>query len=380
MKGKSDALKYLEGSKYNKSYYLPSVTAIMQTFWTNPKTLFHYAAKGCAKYLIGKNADIVCKHTGLMDDIGEVKDGTYLLVKYISIRYPAQAGRLNQILDEAWCDYEEIPHGSWNKYCDEKNRPYRNMIMHLMPYIFCLMPENDSPYQWRNYMDKNDRRIGGCCFAFSTGRLQNAIRRRNSQRADGSNSVLYLRSCLYRGIDDEKIERLAYSLIVDLKEDFARFNADFQCIMRILGAIFTVAPLIKDGRFFREQEARLILVNPGFSNVGRNGFCVPARMSTGFRQMGLQPIDLMQSIMLSPHGDKAKIRKQVMNLCQSAKGKVLKSLIDETVVRNYITFDGVVDEAYENSVIETLAENRSASVLSQEEYLATLPNEETRHV
>lgn len=359
---KSDALKYFEGLRYNKSYDLPSVAAIMQTFWTKPKELYHYAADGRVKYLLGKRADIVCKHTGLMDDVAEVRGGTYLLVKYISVCYPDQAEAIKRILDEAWCEYEKIPHGSWNEYHDEANHPKRNMIMHLMPYVFCLMPEKDSPYQWRNYMDKNDRSIGGCCFGFSADELRRAIKTRNLQLAAKTSSVLQICPCLYRRIDDEKIEKLVYSLIVDLKEEFVTFDADFQSVMRILGAIFTIAPLIKDEEFFREQEVRLILVSPGFGDGTEKSFVVPARKSTGFGEIKIQPIDLIQSIMLSPQGDKTKLRKHVVRLCPSAKSKVVKSIINESVVKNYITFAGDVDDVYENTIIETLAKDRSAIV------------------
>lgn len=359
------------------SYDLPSVVKVLGTFKKNYAVLLHYAAKGCVKYLLGKRADIVCKHTALMDDVGEVKIGTYLLTNYLGVRYPDVANWLEMFLDEAWREYERMPHGGWDEYEDDADHPVRNMILHLMPYVFCLMPERDSPYQWRNYMDKSDRTVGGCCFAFSTRRLQGAVKKRNAKLAVDSNSVLYLGPCLYREKDDENIELLAYSLMVDLESDLKTFNCSLQSRHRVLGAVFTLAPLIKDERFFREQEVRLMLVSPALSSKnGAKELIVPARRSTDFRLIELLPIDLLKSIMLSPQGDKAKLCRQIARLCPPSKKIVVKSQIDESVIKNYITLNTPLRDEYEAYVIESLAKDRTIAVMSQEEFLSAHFKEE----
>ena len=253
---KSEALKYFEGERYNQSYDLPHIAAFLDSLKANVKALYHYTAKGNAKYIVGDNAVITCKHTGLMDDVGEVREGTYILTEHIGSRYPDKAKAIKEELDKAWDEYEkfrQLSRANWQTYEDTGNRPL-DMIMHVMPHIFCVTLQADAPYQWRNYTDKKDKSIGGYCFSFNADKLGSAIKRRNDAeltKVDGNMSALQLMPCFYKEIDDMKIMRLADSLVQDIERDLI-VASTIENMTRILGAIFTVAPLIKNRKFYRE--------------------------------------------------------------------------------------------------------------------------------
>ena len=91
-------------------------------------------------------------------------------------------------------------------------------------------------------------------------------------------------------------------------------------------------------------------------------------------------VENLSSIMLSPQGDTKELRNHLLEVCPEAKGMVIESRVHESVVENYITRTGAIDDGYENRVLAKLEKDNTASIISQEEYLANLQKETSDHV
>ena len=233
-----------------------------------------------------------------------------------------------------------------------------------MPYLFSVTPNEESPYQWRNYTDKKN---GGYCFCFDYHGFYQALRDR---RRGEVNVALLFAPCLYIGLNDGSIEELFLALLDDYKcefEKYSRCNDPLslpKLVQSLQGGILTIAPLIKHCKWAHESEWRLILV-PGQTSCDAQ--YRPSGLSDTFHCS--HPIDLMTSIKISPHGNTRDLRKHAESINIEAKPLLEESLVDKSFARHYIVLDSdKLNEAYEEYVLN---HSKDAEIKSQDAFLST---------
>ena len=227
----------------NIGYMVDVVNSLRPTIG---EEVFHYVSMDKATYTLRPDGDINCGHSNFMNDHLESWQGCLEFLKYIKKRLsPAPY----QVLETNLRENSAVAKLTTSGYSC------------FMPYIFCVMPEKDSVYQWRNYTDKQK---GGYCFAFNLNLLRETIRCRNARY--GTFSSMFLAPCFYIGEDDDLIDTFMNTFInviarAELKDIEANFGTTkgIPSILNVISAIFTLAPLFKDKKWKREQEYRLIL-------------------------------------------------------------------------------------------------------------------------
>ena len=322
--------------------------------------LYHYVRKDKASYVLKPKADISCGHTSCQNDQCEICTGCSAFIEHChkmqllsssQLQILMSLLRYNLILPEL--KGMELLNGL------PGNPP-------AMPWIFCTTPNDDSPYQWRNY---TDRKEGGYCYCFDVGKLEKTIRRRNEQHKD---SALILLPCLYLGKDDDAIGQIFSALQKDLQHDISIVKGcenpsmvDQQVWNRLQGAILTVAPLIKHRKWEHEEEWRLVLTRG--CNLSAEQY-----LSSKLSEVCGHPIKLMTAIKVSPQGDAPKLREYIESLNRDASRLVATSGINSSVVEHYIKLeDYKLDPRYEDYI---LCQPIDGEVLSQTEFLADLEN------
>ncbi len=355
---KSKGLLELESCYYNRfvdngkglDEFYDVLTKLCQTV---PNKLYHYVRKDSAFHTLAKN-DIFCGHTSRMNDPCEVCLGCTEFIKYC---------RRKAVLDEMHLQaLENILRA------DLAFARLQNQYPAFMPYIFCMMPEEEAVYQWRNYTSKEN---GGYCFCFDVAKLNEAIRMVR-RKMDGASTLLLLK-CFYVGQDDGAIEQLFDALVGYLNKPLQIFAKDaaplnnISNLICIKGVIFTIASLIKDKKWANEQEWRLMLI-PGCTS------CDKQYKGIGLTDCKKAPVQLMSMIIISPHGDQTSLKENLKRLNPDAAKIAIDSCIDKSVVDNYIAIqDKYLDRQYEEYVLEVLGKNRQVKIIPQEEYVVKHP-------
>ena len=280
--------------------------------------VFHYVGMDKSKFIFGAEGDIFCGHSNFMNDKLESWQGCLEFLKYLKNRLPTEPYRvLESHLRENSAQAKLTTSG----------------YSYFMPYVWCVMPERDSVYQWRNYTDKQK---GGYCFGFNLNLLRETIKCRNSRY--GVYSSLFLAPCFYIGEDDDLIttfmttfiDVIAREEMKNIEENPRTGNWD-QSIMNLIGAILTLAPLFKDKKWHREQERRLILKKS------------PVLVEKTYERSHLSdicehPYNLMSSITISPHGNQAELLHNLRSqIAIPEKGRVFASTVDRRITDYYIT-------------------------------------------
>lgn len=320
-----------------------------------PRILYHYVKKASANYVLETGADIFCRHTSYQNDPYEICTGCVEFVKYChktELLPSAHAQMMENLLryDLESPRVKEISSIIGNTI----NSPTK-------PYVFCVTPNADSPYQWRNY---TDRRSGGYCYCFDGDKLHATVRetRRKSQ-----NQVLLLEPCFYVGQDDDTIERIFSALAEGFSQEInAIANGQYcpEAWMRLRGAILTVAPLIKQHKWAHEKEWRLIFVT---------GTCLKTEqyLRSGLSEFCGHPINLMTAIKISPHGDSHGLQEYLEGkLCKIANDNSIpvieRSSISKSITDYYVKTEVEPDKQYEEYV---LGQSKDSEIMSQEEFL-----------
>ena len=352
---KSKGLLELESCYYNRfvdngkglDEFYDVLTKLCQTV---PNKLYHYVRKDSAFHTLAKN-DIFCGHTSRMNDPCEVCLGCIEFVKYC---------RHKAVLDEKHLQaLENILRA------DLAFARLQNQYPAFMPYIFCMMPEEEAVYQWRNYTSKEN---GGYCFCFDGAKLNDAIRLVRGKK-DGTSTLLLLK-CFYVGKDDDAIEQIFDALVRYLNiplQMFAKESDPLDNIPNLIcirGILFTIASLIKDKKWANEKEWRLILIPSPTS-------CDKQYSGIGLTDCKKIAVKLMSSIIISPHGNQTSLKENLKRLNPYASKIASDSCIDKSVVDNYIIIqDGNLDRQYEEFVLDALRNNRQGRIISQEEFFA----------
>ncbi len=362
---KSAQLRYFEGERYNRPdtddcKWLPDNTlnALCQLKHRHglPSVLHHYVRKDKSCYVLKPEADISCAHASCQNDPCEICTGCNAFIEYCRKMQLLSSSQLQILMD--LLRYNLIsPQLKGTPLLNDQfcNPP-------AMPLIFCTTPNDDSPYQWRNY---TDRKEGGYCYCFNVGKLEKAIQRRNEQHKD---SVLILLPCFYLGRDDDAIGLIFSALQKDLQHDISLLRetenlsmADQQVLDRLQGAILTIAPLIKHRKWEHEEEWRLVLTR-GYDLSAEQ--YLPSKLS----EVCGHPINLMTAIKLSPQGDALKLREYIESLNRDASQLVTASGINSSVVEHYIKLEyHKLDPRYEDYV---LRQPIGGEVMPQAEFLS----------
>ena len=338
--------RFVDNGKGLDEFY-DVLTKLCQTV---PNKLYHYVRKDSAFHTLAKN-DIFCGHTSRMNDPCEVCLGCTEFIKYC---------RRKAVLDEMHLQaLENILRA------DLAFARLQNQYPAFMPYIFCMMPEEEAVYQWRNYTSKEN---GGYCFCFDVVKLNEAIRMVR-RKMDGASTLLLLK-CFYVGQDDGAIEQLFDALVRYLNNPFRIFEnepdpfANTPNLICIRGIIFTIASLIKDKKWANEKEWRLILI-PGLTQ------CDEQYRGMQLKDSKKAAVQLMRRIIISPQGNQDSLKENLKSLNADAAKIANDSCIDKSVVENYITIqDGCLDRQYEEFVLDEFGKNRRVKIISQDEYIA----------
>ena len=364
---KSVQLRYFEGERYNGpdagncQWVLDNTfDALCQIKRSHelPSGLYHYVRKDKSCFVLKPDADISCGHASCQNDPCEICTGCIAFVEYCRKMQVLSSSQL-QIVENLLRYNLILP-----KLKGMPSLNDRASYPPAMPWIFCTTPNNDSPYQWRNYTDRNE---GGYCYCFDVSKLEKAIQRRNGQHKD---SVLILLPCYYLGRDDDAIEQIFKALLQDMYRDISMLReakhpstVDQQTLNRIQGAILTVAPLIKHRKWAHEQEWRLVLIRG--CNLNAEQY-LPSQLS----EVCEHPINLMTAIKVSPQGNERKLREHIESLNDGVSRMVTASRVSMSVVEHYIKLeDDKLDMRYENHV---LSQPIGGDVMSQAEFLAEL--------
>jgi hypothetical protein len=321
--------------------------------------LYHYVRKDSASHTLVKG-DIFGGHTSRMNDPCEVCLGCIEFVKYC---------RHKAVLDEKHLQaLENILRA------DLAFARLQNQYPAFMPYIFCMMPEEEAVYQWRNYTSKEN---GGYCFCFDVAKLNMAIRM--ARREMNGASTLLLLKCFYVGQDDDIIEQLFDALVRYLNNHLRIFANETDPLVntpnliRIKGIIFTIASMIKDKKWANEKEWRLMLI-PGCTS------CNDQYRGMQLKDCKKAAVQLMSRIIISPQGNQNNLKENLKRLNPDAAKIANDSCIDKSVVENYIAIqDRCLDRQYEEFVLNELGKNRRVKVISQGEYIAKR-HKEASHV
>lgn len=341
-------------SKLQKDY--PNVLDYFERLCqTKPTRLFHYVSKDKAEYILKPNSDIYCGHSSRQNDPCEICVGCMEFLKFCSRKNalpPTHVEVLRQLLRYNFLDSKFKGLAGLAKFTP------------TMPYLFSVTPNEESPYQWRNYTDKKN---GGYCFCFDYHGFYQALRDR---RRGEVNVALLFAPCLYIGLNDGSIEELFLALLDDYKcefEKYSRCNDPLslpKLVQSLQGGILTIAPLIKHCKWAHESEWRLILV-PGQTSCDAQ--YRPSGLSDTFHCS--HPIDLMTSIKISPHGNTRDLRKHAESINIEAKPLLEESLVDKSFARHYIVLDSdKLNEAYEEYVLN---HSKDAEIKSQDAFLST---------
>lgn len=319
--------------------------------------VFHYVGMDKSKFILDPSGDIYCGHSNFMNDKLESWQGCLLFLKYLKKILSSEPYR---VLDSNLRENSAQAKLSANGYS------------YFMPYVWCVMPERDAVYQWRNYTDKQK---GGYCFEFNLKCLKKAIECRNKKI---SYSSLYFAPCFYIDEDDDLIDRFMTGFIEIARYDLDNIEKNFrtgreiQSILDIMAAIFTLAPLFKDRKWCKEQEWRLILKKS------------PVIVGQTYERSHLSdicghPFNLMSSIRISPHGNQAELLHNLQSRIAIPEKSVFVSAVDRRITDYYITKEKI-DSDYEDYVLDEISNGRGRSIISQEEFLSTHPGEEASHV
>lgn len=358
---KSVQLRYFEGERYNRSdagncKWVKDALCQLKHRYELPMYLYHYVRKDKSSYVLNSDADISCGHVSCQNDPCEICTGCSAFIEHCRKMQILSSSQLQILMN--LLRYNLI--SPQLKGMPLLNGQFCNPP--AMPWIFCTTPNDDSPYQWRNYTDREE---GGCCYCFDVGKLEKAIQRRNDRHKD---SVLILLPCFYVGKDDDAIEWIFEALLKDLQRDISILRetenpsmVDQQIWNRIQGAILTVASLIKHRKWAHEEEWRLVLTRGDDLSAEQY---LPSELS----EVCGHPINLMTAIKLSPQGDTLKLREYIESLNRDASQLVTASRINGSVIEHYIKLeDHKLDSRYEDYV---LRQPIGGEVMSQAEFLA----------
>ena len=337
-----------------------SMIDVMNELRQTTGEVFHYVSMDKSKYIFGTEGDVFCGHSNFMNDKLESWQGCLEFLKYLKKRLSPEPYRVLE---------SNLRENSAQAKLNTSGYSY------FMPYVWCVMPERDSVYQWRNYTDKQS---GGYCFGFDVNTLREAIRLRNARY--GMWSSLFLAPCFYIGQDDDLIAAFMNTFFdVIARNDLKNIEENFQTgkvlqsICNLIGAIFTLAPLFKDKKWNRERERRLILKkSPVF--VGKT--YERSRLS----DICEHPFNLMSSITISPHGNQAELLHNLQSqIAIPEKGRVFASAVDRRITDYYITKEDI-DDAYEEYVLGEINKGRGELIISQEEFRSAHSEEGSNHV
>ena len=321
--------------------------------------VFHYVSMDKSKYMLNPQGDIFCGHSNFMNDTLESWTGCLEFLKYLK----------KNLSPEPYSVLEyNLRENSAQAKLTTKGYSY------FMPYVWCVMPERDSVYQWRNYTDKQK---GGYCFGFNLNLLQKTIECRNARY--GMFSSIFMAPCFYIGKDDDLIDAFMTAFIGEVADDLKNIQDNFQTgkdvqsICNVIGAIFTLAPLFKDKKWHREQEYRLILKK------------APVLIGQSYERSHLSdicehPYNLMSSITISPHGDRSELIHNLQSQIAIEPKKIFYSEINRTVTDYYISQEKINSDYEEKYVLECTSKDKTASIMSQEEYKVNKSMEEPFHV
>lgn len=315
------------------------------------KELFHYVSIDKSQHILGGEADFFCAHSNFMNDTMECWNGCIIFLEHLKSKLPSE-------------QYATLEHNLREnaEFAKQNSAGYS----YFMPYIMCTMPIKDSPYQWRNYTDRNR---GGYCIGFDREGLESKILQRNQKYSQYSS--LYLAPCFYIGKDNKVIEEIVSEVIAFMEKDIEVYVRKFMtgdelsALRDIIATIFTLAPLFKDEKWMHEQEIRMILskrpvvVGEKYVKAHIADFCE-------------HPYNLMTSITISPHGNQTDLLRNLQSRIAIEPGKIGYSLISRTVTNHYVTNNDVSD-AYEKYVLSAVESNKMTAIMSQEEYSKKYP-------
>lgn len=320
---------------------------------TTGEEVFHYVSMDKASYIMGPEGDIYCGHSNFLNDKLESWQGCLEILKNLRRYIPSEP-------------YQAI------EYYLRENSALAKLTTsgysYFMPYVWCVMPERDSVYQWRNYTDKQN---GGYCFGFNLKRLREVCKCRNERYC--KSSALFLAPCFYIDEDKDLICEFMERFVELAREDIEKIKIEKTpdgtlkfdpALQDIIAAILTLAPVFKDKKWRREEERRLILKKS------------PVIVGKTYERSHLSdicehPYNLMSSITISPHGNQAELVHNLQSKIAIVPGQMSFSDVDKTFVDYYITKGNEdIGKNFEEYVIFHAKKDKKAPIMSQEEFFA----------
>lgn len=266
------------------------------------KTVYHYTSLDVLNEMCKETGDLLCTHFMSLNDNQEFFLGIDTVLEKLSSVFSSSERKM-QNLD-----------------LFQKNAP-RMIVDHLrkeslVPWITSFSADPDSLYQWVAY---TDRKQGGVAIGFDLPTLQGKSKTvRSNPVLKGKISCLPER-CLYA--DDAKISshiRNAFSTAFSMLGN--KRWPDKVRDMYLLAAVYVCASTIKNPSFSQEKEFRLIMI-PTLKEVTRRYKFIGGkpRIATEFFGKNRELAKAISSVVISPHGDHAKLVSAV-NLLRQQHG------------------------------------------------------------
>ena len=266
-----------------------------------PALLYHYCKKESAQYLMGYGADISARSILMSpNDKQEYRTGINLFIRYI---------KTHRLLSQNVCTILAKKLSDNLSFAEERKGS-------IIPFAFCFTTLFNSPYHWHEFVGDG----GGFCFAFSRACLEDHI----AKVVQSRKASLRLERCLYVGYDDLAIDSICAAICKDRRCDFVTLKQthgdDTTAGIRIMNQICMFASSIKCGKYYPEQEWRLIMVSPKSKEASEDGY-----LETGIKAYCSHHdiLSIIRGTLSSPVGSQMELKATLLRLLYTRRGMPL---------------------------------------------------------
>lgn len=273
-------------------------------------TVYHYTSLDVLNEMCKENGDLLCTHFMSLNDNQEFFLGLSMVLNQLERVLRAKKTKPDII----------------KLY--QKNI-WRNVLHFLRteaiaPWITSFSDDPDSLYQWVAYTDRKD---GGVAIGFDIELLRE--KEKLIQTNPGTKQTIGCRfeKCLYT--DDHNLNsRIRRFLDEELNRTISAPSKYDNKQIEMLATVYILASRIKNPSFCQEKESRLIMTPIQQELANRYRFVGgKPRIATKFFGQGRELSEAITSVVISPHGDRAKLISAVNLLRQhlSLKFKIYLS-------------------------------------------------------
>lgn len=256
------------------------------------KCVYHYTTADVLEKFLADDGDLLCTHCRSLNDGGEFLFGAGHFIDYMKARSWNQdliARLTKQISGFAQYDLS-------------------------MPWIFSFSWYNDFLPQWSVYTDKRD---GGYAIGFSVDKLieLGTIRSDKANMDSHYPVTTYYLPCIYVGIDDVFAEFDKFFQGHIDSGDVHSARIDDHLVNEVMCRALVVVAAVKDRSFYMEGESRLV-ISANFDEAYKriNSIGGRARMPALVKE-DIGPLrDMIESVIISPHGKRDSLFVNALNL------------------------------------------------------------------